>query len=108
PFVVIEWFIVANRRRTYTWESSYSLKQLIVKANDLLRRIVTRWRKSNAHGQNPTRIEPKWHLLRTPETLQRQARGREQQDRKSNLCNHQDCPGPLSLRAATAARAIFV
>jgi hypothetical protein len=105
---MIEWYIVANRHRAHTWEPSHSLKQLIVKANDLLWRIVARWRKSNAHGQNSTRIESKRHLLRTPETLQCQARRREQQDRKSNLCNHQDRPGPLSLRAATAARALFV
>src|SRR4029453_763056 len=97
---MIEWFVVTNRRRAHTWEPSHSLKQLIVKANDLLRRIIVRWRKSNAHGQDSTRIESKWHRLRPPETLQCQARRREQQDRKSNLRNHQDCPGPLSLRAA--------
>src|SRR5258708_7597358 len=105
---MIKWFVVANRRRAYTRESSQFLNQLIVKANDLLRRIVAGWRKCNAHGQNSTRIEPQRHLLRTPETLQRQARRRQQQDRKSNLRNHQDCPGPLSLRAATAARALIV
>ena len=108
PFVVIEWFVVANRRRAHTWEPSYSLEQLIVKTNDLLRRIVARWRKSNAHGQNSTRIESKRHLLRTPETFQSQARCREQQNRKSNLRNHQDSTGPLSLRPATAAPALFV
>src|SRR6266498_4348702 len=108
---MIEWFVVANRRRAYTREPSHSLKQLIIKANDLLRsrrRGIARWRKCNAHGQNSTRIESKRHLLRTPETLQCQARRREQQDRKSNLRNHQDRPGPLSLSAATAAPALFV
>src|SRR5215475_10056985 len=105
---MIEWFVVANRRRAHTWELSYLFDQLIVKANDLLRRIIARWRKSNGHRQNSARIESKRHLLRTPETLQCQTRRREQQDRKSNLRNYQDCPGPLSLRAAAATRAFFV
>src|SRR5207237_9203180 len=108
---MIEWFVAANRRRAHTRNPSHSLKQLIVKANDFLRSRscwIARWRKGNAHGQNSTRIEAKRHLLRAPETLQRQARRRQQQDRKSNLCNHQDCPGPLSLRAATATPTLFV
>src|SRR5438477_462713 len=108
PIVVIEWFVVANRRRAHTWEPAHSLEQLIVKANDLLRRIVARSRQRNAHRQNATRIESKRHVLRTPKTLQCQARRCEKQDCKRNLCNHQDCPGPLSLRAATAAPTLFV